>query len=84
MGYRCGRTNKYQKLIGFPRVLAPQRYAIPPGCEVAGINIGTDETILPDADHFVNEMVLTDQGAREMAAQLLPKVWPVVQKIRGL
>ncbi len=46
--------------------------------------VDLNETILPDADHFVNEMTLTDQGAREMAAQLLPKVWPVVQKIRGL
>ena len=46
--------------------------------------VDLNETLLPDADHFVNEMILTDQGAREMAAQLLPKVWPVVQKIRAL
>lgn len=46
--------------------------------------VDLNETILPDADHFVNELVLTDVGAADMAAQLLPKVWPVVQKIRGL
>ena len=46
--------------------------------------VDLNETILPDADHFVDEMILTDQGAREMAAQLLPKVWSVVNKIRGL
>ena len=46
--------------------------------------VDLNETLPPDAEHFVNEMILTDQGAREMAVEMLPKVWPVVQKIRGL
>lgn len=33
-----------------------------------------------DVEHFVNETILTDLGAQKMAALLLPKVLPVVQK----
>jgi lysophospholipase L1-like esterase len=36
-----------------------------------------------DAQHFMNETMLTDLGAKEMAKKILPKALPLVQSVLG-